>query len=302
MANIHWLALFLLGALFGSSFLFAEILLNTLNAYTIVFIRIGLTGILLLIGLIVYYRGRIIWNGMVFGLTKQQWRDLCIMAVFITIGPFLCVVYGQNFITGGLASILNATTAFQGMILASLFFANERLQWNRFLGVLLGIIGVIIAIGFEEILNPNQSLGGLFVVLGGTCISIGSVWGKFRLQTVPIIVSVMAVNLIGAVEMLPLILTVYADQIALIDRQILIYGLLYALIPTVFAFPLYFYLLKYVGSSGMTLNTIVVVPSAFLLEYIFLDEPFVANQLYGFMVIIMGLLLLDGRVLGIKKL
>lgn len=303
MANIHWIALFVLGMLSGSSFLFAEILLNHINVTTIVFLRIGITGVLMFMGLIVYYRGHIIWNGALFGISKNQWLALCLMAFFVTVGPFVFVVYGQQFVTGGVASILNATTAFQGMILASLFFANERLRLNRVIGVLMGIFGVIVAIGFNEIRNfDSQAMGGLFVIIGAFFMACGSVWGKLKLQTVPIIISAMAVNFIGALEMLPFVVTLHADQFSLVTGYVFTHIFLYAIFASVLAFPLYFYLINNAGSSFMTLNTIMIVPSAIVLEYIFLGVPLASNQLYGFMIIAMGLLLLDGRLLGIKKL
>ncbi len=301
MKNIHWLALFLLGTLFGSSFVFAEILLQSLLVYTIVFLRIAVAGAIVLVGLVLYYRGRIIYKGQVFGVTGRQWRDLMVMAALTTITPFVFVVYGQQFVSGGFAAIINAFTAFQGVILASLFFADERLRLHRILGVILGICGVVVAIGIEEIRDLDaDAMGGLFILIGTFSIACSSVWAKKRLRGVPIMVSVMAVHLFGALEMLPFMVALHADQFTLITQTVFTQVVLYAIVASVCAFPLYFYLIQSAGSAVMPLNTIIVVPSAIVLEYIFLGVPVVPNQLYGFMVIAMGLLVLDGRILAMR--
>ena len=59
---------------------------------------------------------------------------------------FLLITFGQQSISGGLASILNANTSFIAIILASLFLPLERLSLNRVVGVSIGILGVVIVV------------------------------------------------------------------------------------------------------------------------------------------------------------
>lgn len=298
---MRWLVLLTLGFCFGSSFLFAEILLESTSVYVIVFLRILIAGSILFGGVCAYYTvkfGSIMHNTVLLGIPRKTWGYLWVMA-FLTYTPFLLVVYGQHYITGGLAAIINATTAFQGMILASLFLPNEKITLSRLVGVCISIFGVVIAIGLDDILAFDDNIiGGAYVFLGSTIIAIGLVWGKKHLQQVPAFVSAGSVHFIGAIQMLPFIVIWHGDALATLTAPVVYSLFSYALFATVFAFPLNFYLIKSAGASFASLNTIVLVPCAIILEYIVLGHHILITQVYGFILIFVGMVLMDKNRMG----
>ncbi len=94
--------------LWGSSFLFVEILLNFINPFMIVYLRVSIASIilifyLLLIKIKIQFSNKLISNLFIMGLLNN---------VF----PFLLITAGQQYITGGLASILNANTSFMTIL------------------------------------------------------------------------------------------------------------------------------------------------------------------------------------------
>ena len=71
------------------------------------------------------------------------------MAMLNNVLPFLLIAYGQQSVTGGLASILNANTSLLTILIAPLLIPSEKLSFNRVSGAIIGIFGVIIAVGYE---------------------------------------------------------------------------------------------------------------------------------------------------------
>ena len=72
-----------------------------------------------------------------------------ILALLNNVIPFVLFAWAQQEITGGLASILNATTPIWGVIVAHLFTADEKATPGKVAGVLLGFGGVAVMIGAD---------------------------------------------------------------------------------------------------------------------------------------------------------
>ena len=104
MTNKDWLRIVALGFLWGSSFLYAELLLRYLNLLMIVFFRVGLAGLILLLICLV--------KRFPVTLTGKDLTNICVMGALNNVIPFSLIVWGQQTTTGGLASIINASTAF----------------------------------------------------------------------------------------------------------------------------------------------------------------------------------------------
>ena len=114
MDNKNWILVILLGIVWGSSFLFVEILLNFMHPFVIVYLRVGIASIIL-----VFY---LLYIKIDFKFSKALILNFFIMGLLNNIFPFLLITFGQKFITGGLASIINANTSFMTILIASLFF------------------------------------------------------------------------------------------------------------------------------------------------------------------------------------
>ncbi|NDA30303.1 MAG: EamA family transporter, partial [Alphaproteobacteria bacterium] len=107
-----WSLILLLGFLWGSSFLFVELLLGALTPFSIVYLRVLIASLIFLVFLIII-RPR-------FQLTKGVILSLFFMAILNNILPFLLIAIGQQSTTGSLASILNANTSLLTILLASI--------------------------------------------------------------------------------------------------------------------------------------------------------------------------------------
>ena len=175
MTRQAWMLLLLLSLIWGASFLFIEIALEVMGPVTLVFFRVLVGAFCLLAYLRI--RQKTLPTSIGF------WAPVFMMGLLNNVIPFSLISYGQVFITGGMASIINANTAFFGVIVAAVTLADERLEWRRLIGVLIGISGVIIIVGPHNLIDFNPASIGQLAVVGATLsYAIASVWAKLRLN------------------------------------------------------------------------------------------------------------------------
>ncbi|MDC1035102.1 DMT family transporter [Alphaproteobacteria bacterium] len=289
MANKDWLLVLLLGLFWGSSFFFVEVLLKYLSPFTIVYLRVCIASIFLI--LFIYIKG------VKFQFTFNNFFNLSIMSILNNIFPFLLITFGQQSTSGGLASILNANTSFVAIILASLFLPLERLSLNRVLGVSIGILGVVIAIGYQNIFQlKNDDLGKYLIIIATISYGFAGVWGKLRLNNLSPIIAATGMLTISTIILTPYAITNHLVEIYSLNFYIFKYAFIFAIICSVFAYFLYFKILESAGAGNLLICTIIIPPSSIFLNAFFLDQNITTNEYLGLIIIILGLIILDGRL------
>ena len=289
MANKDWLLVSLLGLFWGSSFFFVEVLLKYLSPFMIVYLRVCIASIFLI--LFIYIKG------VKFQFTFNNFFNLSIMSLLNNIFPFLLITFGQQTTTGGLASILNANTSFVAIILASLFLPLERLNLNRVVGISIGILGVVIAIGYQNIFQlKNDDLGKYLIIIATISYGFAGVWGKLRLHNLSPIIAATGMLTVSTIILTPYAIINHLEEIYSLNFYIVKYAFIFAIICSVFAYFLYFKILESAGAGNLLICTIIIPPSSIFLNAFFLDQNITTNEYLGLIVIILGLIILDGRL------
>jgi drug/metabolite transporter (DMT)-like permease len=289
MANKDWLLVSLLGLFWGSSFFFVEVLLKYLSPFMIVYLRVSIASIFLI--LFIYIKG------IKFQFTFNNFFNLSIMSLLNNVFPFLLITFGQQTTTGGLASILNANTSFVAIILASLFLPLERLNLSRVLGISIGILGVVIAVGYQNIFElKNDDLGKYLIIIATISYGFAGVWGKLRLQNFSPIIAATGMLIVSTIILTPYAIINHLEEIYSLNFYIVKYAFVFAIICSVFAYFLYFKILESAGAGNLLICTIIIPPSSIFLNAFFLDQNITTNEYLGLIVIILGLIILDGRL------
>ena len=289
MANKDWLLVSLLGLFWGSSFFFVEVLLKYLSPFMIVYLRVSIASIFLI--LFIYIKG------IKFQFTFNNFFNLSIMSLLNNIFPFLLITLGQQTTTGGLASILNANTSFVAIILASLFLPLERLNLSRVVGISIGILGVVIAVGYQNIFElKNDDLGKYLIIIATISYGFAGVWGKLRLQNFSPIIAATGMLTVSTIILTPYAIINHLEEIYSLNFYIVKYAFVFAIICSVFAYFLYFKILESAGAGNLLICTIIIPPSSIFLNAFFLDQNITTNEYLGLIVIILGLIILDGRL------
>ena len=289
-----WIYLLLLSSFWGASFYFIEVGLEHLSPVWLVSLRLISGAICLLIWLTL--------TSVSLPRHFEFWRNCLVMGVLNNLGPFCLIAWGQLSVTGGMASILNANTAFIGVLMSALFLKTEPLRLNRVAGVIIGVTGVAVAIGVNPLSGQTGSVWGqLAIVLATLFYALAGVWGRIRLSAYQAVQGACGMLLCSAVLSVPLAIILSGQpSFSLLQTAhlgtlvILILGI--GILGTAMAYPLYFKVLELAGASNLLLVTIIVPIFALTLDALLLEQLVSWSALAGFGLVAFGLSVMDGRL------
>ena len=291
MGRAEWAMLLGLSVLWGGSFLFNGILVQSLPPLTIVAGRVGIAAITL-------------WG--VLGVLRipaprgwQLWASLFVMGLLNNVVPITLIVWGQTQISAGLAAILNATTPLFTVLLAHVLTEDETLTPARGLGVLLGLAGVVVLIGPEVLQGLGSDvISQLAVVAPAVSYACAGIFGRrFRSWGINPIATATGQVTASTVLLAPVALLV--DQPWTLGTSptqawLALAGL--GILSTALAYILYFRILARAGATNVLLVTMLIPVSAVVLGALVLREQLAAGQVIGMGLIALGVLSIDGRL------
>ena len=295
MSSRSWLLLLSLAFIWGASFYFIEIGLIYLDPSWLVSVRLLFGALPLALWLL--------FQQKTLPIKLRFWTSVMVMGVLNNFLPFNFIAFGQLYVTGGMASIVNANTAFMGVIVSGLFLSGEPATWNRVVGVMIGVTGVAIAIGITPMLPAADAsdllLGSLAIIVATIAYAFAGVWGKIRLaEYSPTQSAVGMLICSSAISVLCSFFISGPPSLAIInhpfDLMKVVLGL--GVLGTALAYPLYFRILEVAGSSNLMLVTIIVPVFAIILDAILLSQFVTGSNLFGFAVVAIGLFIMDGRL------
>ena len=292
MTGFEWMLLVLLSVVWGGSFFFNGIALREFPTLSIVTARVGLAALALL------FLMKMLGQGI--QLNRQILKAFFGMSFLNNVVPFSLIVWGQQHIASGVASILNATTPLFTMLVAHWFTTDEKINPRRLLGVLTGMGGVGLMMGLDSMESSGfHLLGQSAILLAAFSYGLAGVYGK-RFAQLEIPPLATATGQLCASSMILIPLTLWIDQpwtmtMPSIEGMGSLLGI--ALLSTALAYVIYFRLLKTAGATNLLLVTLLIPVSAIILGVFLLDESLEPQHLSGMAVISLGLLIMDGRLL-----
>ena len=289
MNRREWAMLVTLSVLWGGSFFFAEIALESLPPLTIVTLRVGLAAITL-------------WH-VVLALKLPIPNSTPIWIAFLTMGllnnvlPFSLIVWGQSQISSGLAAILNATAPLFGVIVAGILLRDESATPLKIMGVVVGFAGVIVMMDLSSIATSSL-LAQLAILAAALSYACASVYGR-RFKATGLNPILVAAGQVTGSTLLLLPIALWVDgnnPYANVPAQVWAAIISLAVFSTAAAYILYFKLLASAGATNILLVTLLVPVSAILLGWLFLEESLQTPHVIGMAMIALGLSAIDGRL------
>ena len=285
-----WAELILLSAIWGGSFLAIRTALDEIPFVTSVTYRVAIAAAALWTVALI--------RRAPLGITRAHLVGFLGMGVLNNVIPFTLMAWGQLHIESGLTSILNATTAIFGVLVAAIFLADERLTPRKLIGVGIGFMGVATAIGLGTLMQFDlRSLAQVAVVTGTLSYALAGVWARHWLAGLSPLVA--AAGMLSGASLVMIPAALFLDGAVVPQNPITWAAILYyALIATAFAYMLYFRVLGMAGSGNLMLCTLMVPPVAITLGAWIRDETLDPNAYAGFAALALGLVILDGRVMA----
>lgn len=291
MSRQDWTILLALSVIWGGSFFFIEVALGSFGPLSLVLVRVALAAGFLWLFLAMK-RERI-------ALPAGAASALLVLALLNNVIPFILFAEAQRVITGGLGSILNATTPIWGVIVAHILTADEKATPGKVVGVALGFAGVTVTMGFGSLEGIGTHwLAQLECLAATLCYALAGVYARrFKAMGVPPVAVATGQLTAATLAMLPLVLLFEPPWLAVMPTAqawAALAGL--ALVCTSFAYILYFRLLASAGATNSLLVTFLIPISAILLGALVLGEVMATRHFAGMALIGLVLAAIDGRL------
>jgi drug/metabolite transporter (DMT)-like permease len=201
------------------------------------------------------------------------------------------VFWAEQYITSGLAALLQAMLPAFGLILAHIYVPAERMTWVKIAGVVLGVCGVGVVFSNQLAISGRQALAGCVgMVLSAFFAAYSNVLVKTHGRKLNPAVIAAFQMLFGLVPLLLYGLAFEANPLRLRWTALAISCLLYlAVVGSVVAFLLYYWLMQNMDVTKTMLISLVTPVVAVILGMLVLDEQLSWRTLVGGAMIIAGI-------------
>lgn len=288
MSRLAWFLLILLSLLWGGSYLSARVAAPVLPPFTLVLLRVVLAALAL--------NAVLALRGVRLPTDRRSLIDFAVMGLSNNVIPFALIFYGTASIGAGPASILNATTPIFTALVMHVATRDERLAWNKAVGVVLGFAGVAVMIGLEALGSVAGHVAAELACLAAALsYALSTLWARRFRGRDPMVTATGQLTL-SSVIVLPIALLAERPwTLPLPGTDVIAAVLFLALVATAFAYVLFFRILTLAGSNVM-LVTFLVPVSAILLGALVLGESPAPRHFAGMALIMAGLVAIDGRL------
>jgi drug/metabolite transporter (DMT)-like permease len=174
--NINYLWFFLLAAFWGGSFVAIKEAVSTVPPFFAAMLRVGFA--LFFLSIIFFFLKKNVSVPFSF-----RWR-IWIMGLFSQGFPFFFLFWGEQYISSGLAGILNGTVPIFTLLFSLIFYKTSNFSPFKYLGLSAGLLGICII--FLPLLSfnntPRYFLGTLSVLLMAVSYSIANLLNQQMLS------------------------------------------------------------------------------------------------------------------------
>jgi drug/metabolite transporter (DMT)-like permease len=277
-------ALFGLAALWGASFLFIRIASPVLGPFLTIQGRVTIAGIALLVYMLCTRRP--------IDLIRRGKQYLMIGALNAAI-PFTLIATAALHLNASISAILNSMTPLF-TALAVWLWMKEALPAKKWLGILTGMIGVVVLVGWSPLPLTKEVLIAVGCsILSTVSYGVAGVYAKKTFAGVSPL-SLAAGQQIGAAVLLfPLTLLNLPDSTASVSAVVLFSVLGLALLCTAIAYLLYFYLIETAGPTKAASVTFLIPLFGMIWGVVFLHETITVGMGAGLAIIIGSIFLIS---------
>ena len=285
-SRLVWL---LLCCIWGSTWLFIKLGLKDLPPLTFAGIRFVIAAIIIF-SLIALRRVPLPNN-------KRDWTLLAATGVLSFSLNYGLVFWGEQYISSGLAALLQSTLPAFGLIIAHFYLPGERMTLPRIAGVLLGVLGVGVVFSNQlQVSGPRALWGSAALVGSAFCAAYANVLVKtYGLNLQPTVLA-GGQMLFGLIPLLLIGIPLEGNPLHYHWTPVAVLSLFYlAIVGTVVAFLLYYWLIHNMGVTKTMLIALVTPVVAVILGLLVLKEEMHWRTLIGGAMIVSGIGLIVAR-------
>lgn len=282
-ARLVWLVLC---GIWGSTWLFIKLGLEDLPPLTFAGIRFVISCAIIL--LIIRIRG------LQLPRARADWILLAVTGILSFGLNYGLVFWGEQHISSGLAALLQATLPAFGLVFAHFHLPGERLSWTRIGGVVLGVCGVAVVFSNQLAIAGRQALAGcVALILSAAFAAYSNVLVKAHGKHLNPAIMAAGQMFFGLLPLFAVGIPLEGNPLRFHWTPMAVIALLYlAVVGSVIAFLLYYWLVQNMDVTKSMLIALVTPVVAVILGMLVLNEEFGWRTLAGGAMIMGGIALI----------
>jgi len=271
-----------LAAIWGSSFLFMRIAVGSLGPVALIAGRVFFAA-LFLAGVGYLVKQALDW--------RANWAHYFILGLFNSALPFLMFAFASQTLTASVLAVLNATAPIWGALIGIIWY-QQRVSWTVLVGLVTGISGVAILVGFDPVLLQP----GAFLAIGaaaGAAFSYGIATHYTRTAKKVAAFANAHGSMWSSTLMVAPLMAIFPPQ-ATVSTGVALAVLALGIVCSGIAYLLFFRLVEDEGATSALTVTFLIPVFGVLWGHLFLQEPIGWHTVSGVLIVITGTALVTG--------
>jgi len=270
----------ILATLWGASYTFIKVGVETIPPVTLIAARTLIAGSLLLLAMRL--------RGVVMPRDRASWLSFLTQASLNSVIPFTLIAWGERTVDAGLATILNSSAPIFTFLITVAIVRHEAVTARKLFGVAAGLAGICLIVGFEALGGLGDALVAQLAIVAATiCYAGAANFGK-RFKGLDPIVPAAGSMLCGTAVLIPASIVIDQPWRLMPSMDSVLALLALSVFSTALAFTIYFRLLHTLGSIGTTSQAYLRVPIGVAIGVIFLGETLTSTAWLGLACVVLG--------------
>ena len=281
MENKYWILITILGAVWGSAFMFIKIATPELGPIALVNIRLAVAGLIFIPFLL---------QQKYLKHFRSNLKNILVLSVINTALPFSLFAYASLESSSNMLSILNGTTAIMAVVISTIWL-KIRLNFFQIMGVFIGLFGIVVLANPDNVYISMKAT--IFCLSAAFCYALSANYiQKFAYKTNTIVLIGWSL-VIASVLLLPITFFNLPSQFP--SKNVIFSILWLGVISTGVAFLGYVRLIEKVGAVKTATVAYFIPVFGVIWGYIFLGEPITLQILIGMILILIGIVFTNKR-------
>ncbi len=303
MNKLAWGLFWLVGLIWGSSFLLIRVGVEAISPSQLVLTRCVIAAVGL--NIVLYLRGKRL---------PTDWptiRALAIIGLGNSAFPYMLIAMGEQTVSSGLAAVLQATAALFTLVIAHFAFTDERITPRKIMGIVLGFVGVVVLSSRQlgDGSNLNSGFLGMISIMGGSLFyATFTVYSKKlirnKIEPLQVAAGTFIAAALGSVVLViiePLLGGRSWVPYNQLESNILLAIITLGILNTFVAYLFFYYLVQQLGAFRASTVTYIVPVIGLFLGWLILDEKIDGLLFFGAALIFMGIGVVNIRLQNLRR-
>jgi drug/metabolite transporter (DMT)-like permease len=276
VSRLYVLYLVVLGAIWGSSYLFIKVGVRDLSPAVLIEIRLLCAAPVLIVFAVRRYGAEAL---------RSAWREGVVLGVLNAAIPFTLIAWGERYVDSGTAAVANSSVPIWLALLAVWFVPAERSTGLRAFGVALGLVGVAVLAGVHPPGGWRGAVGTGAILVASVSYAAANLYAGRRMAVGGPVLAAMSMS-VAFVVLIPFALATLPAHTP--GWKPVGSGVVLGLLGTAIAQILSYRMIRLYGSSRAVLVAYMLPAFALFYGAVFLSETMTWQKVVGLLLILGG--------------